>query len=112
MERSVGALILLFCICACTATPRIPQCGKVPDISQLSSAQRLALADAIHRTKGLCGAGGSGCNFSVMPYQGGQSVQAQLAYNQQSGECAQLRGGNPVYLYDANGKFTDLLPGM
>ena len=90
----------------------VPDCGSMPDPIQLTRVQRLVLEDAVQRTSDLCGEGGRGCRFRVMPYQDGQSVIAQLAYDPISLTCARMKGGNPAFLYDSSGRLTDQLPGM
>ena len=106
-------LIGLTMLMGCTGgQPGVPDCGTMPDLSQLTRVQRMALEDTLRRTQDLCGERGRGCNFRLAPYQDGLSVIAQSAYDQISLKCAQMKGGNPVFLYDASGRFKDQLPGM
>ena len=106
-------LIGLTMLMGCTGgQPGVPDCGTMPGLSQLTKVQRMALEDTVRRTRDLCGVRGQGCKFQVTPYQNGLSVIAQLAYDPISLTCAQMKGGNPVFLYDASGRFKDQLPGM
>ena len=84
----------------------------MPSEASLTKAQRHALAQTIPKVSDLCGPGGVGCKFDVMPSGAGQAVTAQIAYDLTTGECTSVKGGNPVYLYDSTGNFTDQLPGM
>ena len=112
MQRVLAASFLAISACSSAGQRQIPDCGRMPDIAHLTTLQRQVLADAINRDKATCGVNGEGCNFQVVPYQQGQAVVSQIAYDPMNHSCAKAKGGNPVYLYDANGQFTGRLPGM
>lgn len=112
MKNFLAVGFIFISACSAAEQNRVPECGSMPPVSQLTTVQRQVLAETIRRAEVLCGHGGAGCNFQVIPYEQGQSVISQIAYDPLTYSCVKVKGGNPVYLYDANGKFTGQLPGM
>src|SRR5690348_909661 len=91
-----------------------PPCATMPTFSQLSVAEKRALADAIRREKPGCSMSSVQCAFKISVRSNNELwVHVDLLIQDAAtGGCSPPPGGWADHQYDSNGRFVATFPGM
>ena len=115
----IHSLLLVFVLLAASCSEDIssplPTCfPKRPTSKPLDSIQQKALDQSKLRVASRCNRQDTQCGFGVRTQSGGEvDVKVEFATpDRKSGHCIHVIGGWQIDVYDKDGKFLRIIPGL